>query len=163
MTDHLIEIVFKEISTEKIVPLLLNLISQGNGIVSYSITFDHSRINFNEKELNEIFIDHQCFGLFVNLKELKAGNVYLPNCGLAIYKYENTVDLEINFQLSDLRSISFESLGEDLMEFAKVIAEQHQIDQYLCGIEPADDLQTRLFTNEKLGPFAFGNKKKWVE
>jgi hypothetical protein len=34
MTDHLIEIVFKEISTEKIGYLLIDLISRGNGIIS---------------------------------------------------------------------------------------------------------------------------------
>lgn len=155
MTDHLIEIVFKEISTEKIGPLLIDLISKGSGVVSYNVTFEHSEIDWNPKEINKIFVDNKCFGLFVNLKELRAGNVNLPNCGLAIYKYENTVDLEINFQLSDLGDVPLKSLGENLMEFAKTIANQYQIDQYLCGIEPAHDLQTRLFTNEKLGPFSF--------
>lgn len=159
MTDHLIEIVFKEISVEKIGPLLVDLISKGNGIVSYNVTFEYPQIDWNAKEINKIFVDNKCFGLFVNLKELKAGNVNLPNCGLAIYKYENTVDLEINFQLSDLDNVPLESLGGNLMEFAKAIADQYQIDQYLCGIEPAHDLQTRLFTNEKLGPFSFGDKK----
>lgn len=159
MTDHLIEIVFKEISTEKIGSLLIDLISRGNGIVSYSITLGHPEIDWNVKEMNKIFIDNKCFGLFVNLNELKAGNVNLPNCGLAIYKYEKTVDLEINFQLSDLGDVPLKNLGENLMEFAKTIAEQYQIDQYLCGIEPAHDLQTRLFTNETLGPFSFRDKK----
>ncbi len=159
MTDHLIEIVFKGISTQKIGSLLIDLISRGNGIISYNITFEHPEIDWNIKEINKIFIDNKCFGLFVNLNKLKAGNVSLPNCGLAIYKYENTVDLEINFQLSDLGDVPLKSLGEDLMEFAKTIAHQYQIDQYLCGIEPAHDLQTRLFTNEKLGPFSFGDKK----
>jgi len=160
MTDHLIEIVFKEISAEKIGSLLIDLISKGNGILSYNITFEHPKIDWNVREINKIFIDNKCFGLFVNLKELKAGNVSLPNCGLAIYKYERTVDLEINFQLSDLGDVPLKNLGENLMKFAKAIADENQIDQYLCGIEPAHDLQTRLFTNEKLGPFSFGDEKK---
>lgn len=159
MIDHLIEIVFKEISAEKIGALLIDLISKGNGVISYNITFDYPEIDWSVKEINKIFLDNMFFGLFINLNELKTRNVNLPNCGLAIYKYENTVDLEINFQLSDLGDVPLKSLGEILMEFAKTIADQYQIDQYLCGIEPAHDLQTRLFTNEKLGPFSFGDKK----
>jgi hypothetical protein len=155
MMDHLIEIVFKEISVEKIAPLLIDLISRGNEIVSYNITFECPEIDWNAEELNKIFVENKCFGLFLNLKELKAGSVNLPNCGLAIYKYENTVDLEINFQLSDLGDFPLKSLGRSLMEFCKAIANQYQIDQYLCGIEPAHDLKTRLFTNQKLGPFSF--------
>ena len=155
MTDHLIEIIFKEIPTEKIGSLLLDLISKGQGIVSYNITFDRSEIDWSIEELNKIFVENKCFGLFINLKILNSGRINLPNCGLAIYKYENTVDLEINFQLSDLENVPLKSLAKKLMEFAKAIADQYQIDQYLCGIEPAHDLQTRLFTNEILGPFSF--------
>lgn len=159
MTDHLIEIIFKGISLEKIGLLLIDLISKGSGIVSYNITFEHPNIDWNVEEVNKIFINNKFFGLFVNLNELKSESIKLPNCGLALYKYENTVDLEINFQLSDLGAGPFKNLGESLMKFAKTIADQYQIDQYLCGIEPADDLQTRLFTNEILGPFSFGDKK----
>lgn len=155
MTDHLIEIVFKDISAEKIGNLLLDLVSRGQGIVSYNITFDCPEIDWNAEEIKRIFIDNKCFGLFVNLKELKSGSLNIPNCGLAVYKYENNVDLEINFQLSDLENVPLKSLAKNLMELAKTIADQYQIDQYLCGIEPAHDLQTRLFTNEKLGPFSF--------
>ena len=155
MTDHLIEIVFKEIPTEKIGSLLIDLISKGNGIVSYNITFDCSEIDWSIEAIKKIFFENKNFGLFVNLKTLKAGKINLPNCGLAIYKYESTVDLEINFQLSDLEDVPLKSLAKNLMEFAKAIADQYQIDQYLCGIEPAHDLQTRLFTNESLGPFSF--------
>ena len=159
MTDHLIEIIFKEIPKEKIGSLLMDLISQGQGIVSYNITFDCSEIDWNIETIRKVFAENECFGLFINLKKLKTGEVDLPNCGLAVYKYEKNVDLEINFQLSDLEDVPLKNLGENLMEFAKAIADQYQIDQYLCGIEPAHDLQTRLFTNEKLGPFFFEDKK----
>jgi len=39
------------------------------------------------------------------------------------------------------------------MELAKCIAVQYQIDNYFCGLEPAQDINTRLFTNEQPGPF----------
>jgi hypothetical protein len=159
MTDHLIEIIYTDISVEKIGFLLMDLISKGQEIVSYNITFNSPEIDWNVEEIKKIFVDNKCFGLFINLKKLETGQIHLPNCGLAIYKYENTVDLEINFQLSDLENISLKSLGENLMKFAKVLADRYQINLYLCGIEPAHDLQTRLFTNETLGPFSFPDRK----
>jgi hypothetical protein len=155
MTDHLIEIVFKGISTEKIGSVLIDLVAKGHGIESYSITINHPKIDWNIETLKKIFTENKFFGLFLNLNKLKAGNVNLINCGVAVYKYDNDSDLEINFQLSDLRNVPLKSLAKNLMELAKGIADQYQIDQYLCGIEPAHDLQTRLFTNEKFGPFSF--------
>lgn len=155
MTNHLIEIIFKEISVEKIGVLLMDLISRGDEILSYNITFDDIKIEWNAKYIYKIFANNKYFGLFINLNNLNTGRVNLYNSGIAIYKYQNTIDLEINFQLSDLRDVPIKSLGENLMEFSQSIANQYQINQYLCGIESADDLQTRLFTNKQLGPFSF--------
>lgn len=155
MTDHLIEIVFKNIPTKKIGRLFTHLIGKGNIITNYSITIEHSEIKWNVETIQSIFDKNKDFGLFINLNALQTGKIELPNCGLSIYKYEDTIDLEINFQLSDLGTISLQSLAKSLMEFAKSIADQYQIDEYLCGLEPAHDPKTRLFTNGKLGPCGF--------
>ena len=81
-------------------------------------------------------------------------NVCLPNCGIAVYKYEHTIDLEINFQLSDLNVVMMKDLTKNLMKLSKEIALHHQTGNYFCGLEPAQDMETRLFTNEQLGPFS---------
>ena len=74
--------------------------------------------------------------------------------GVAVYKNENTINPEINFQLLDLKSTPKKDLTKKLMELAKHIADEYQIDLYFCGLEPAQEMQTRLFTNEQLGPFS---------
>lgn len=40
------------------------------------------------------------------------------------------------------------------MEFSRSIAVHYKIDTYFCGLEPAENKETRLFTNERLGPLS---------
>ena len=154
MIDHLIEIVFKNISTEKIGSLLKDLSSHGQKVVSYKCTCDLVDINWGlEKSIEKAFIENKKFGLFINLNELSKDGICLPNCGIAVYKDEHTINLELNFQLSDLKEFKIEGLTKNLMKLAKSIAVHYHIDEYFCGLEPAQDAKTRLFTNEHLGPF----------
>jgi len=155
MIDHLIEIIFRNIPNDKIGALLKDLSSNGQKIVNHNFTCDCPEINWSiETSIEKIFLENSNFGLFINLKELTRGNICLPNCGIAVYKDENTINLEINFQLLDLKDVPIKDLTKNLMELAKSIAVQYQIDDYFCGFEPAQETKTRLFTNEQLGPFA---------
>jgi len=155
MTDHLIEIIFKNIPHIKIGALLKDLISKGQELVNFNLTCDCPEIDWsNERSINKLFFENENFGLFINLKALILKNVHLPNCGIAVFKSEDTIDVEINFMLSDLKSIPKEALIQILMELGKYIAVQYQIDHYYCGLEPAEEISTRLFTNEQLGPFS---------
>lgn len=155
MTDYLIEIIFKNISVDKIGDLLKYLSSNGQKIVNYHLTCDCPKIDWSiEASIKKTFLENNNFGLFINLKELTVKNIFFPNCGIAIYKDENTINLEINFQLSDLKNIPIKNLTKNLMELAKSVAAQYQIDNYFCGLEPAQEMKTRLFTNEQLGPFS---------
>jgi len=156
MIDHLIEIVFKNVSVEKIGSLLKDLSESGIKIVSYNFTCNPIDVNWAiEKSIEKVFIENKNFGLFLNLKELNVDDVVFLNCGVAVYKAENEISLEINFQLSDLKIPQIKDLTKSLMKLAKSIAIHGQIDDYFCGIEPAQDTKTRLFTNEQLGPFSF--------
>ena len=154
MTDHLIEIIFKDISVDKIGSLLRTLSFNGRKIVNFNITCDCHEIDWSiEASIEKPFLENNNFGLFVKLKELTFKKTYLSNCGIAIYKDETSINLEINFQLSDLKKVPIKDLAKNLMELAKSIATQYQIDNYFCGLEPAQEMKTRLFTNEHLGPF----------
>ena len=90
--------------------------------------------------------------LFLNLNSLNDPIISLPNCGIAIYKSNSLVILEINFQLSDLKETDRENLSKKLMTLANSIAKKYQITECIGGIEPANDTNLRLFTNDKLGP-----------
>jgi len=54
---------------------------------------------------------------------------------------------EILFLVENLKNEKILSL--DLMDFAKLIADKYGCKEYFCGLEPADDIHTRLFTNQK--------------
>lgn len=155
MIDYLIEVIFKDVPITRIAPLLKFLIDNGKGIVNYNLTCDWDEIDWSKgSSIEEVFLKNSNFGLFINFNELKVKNVCLPNCGVAVYKYEDVIDLEINFQLSDLNNIMIKDLTKHLMELSKFIAVQYQIANYFCGLEPAREMKTRLFTNEKPGPFS---------
>ncbi len=161
MIDYLIEIVFKSIPTDKIGDLLKDLSSSGLKITSYHLTCEPIDLNWRlEKSITQIFTKRKNFGLFINLSELVRDGVHFPNCGVDVYKYENTINLEIDFQLSDLSCFKMEDLTKVLIGLAKSIALHYHINDYYCGLEPAQDTKTRLFTNEKIGPFSF---KKNIE
>ncbi len=155
MNDHLIEIIFRNLSADKVGALLKDLSSNGKEIVNYNLTCDCPDIDWGvETSIERIFLEKESFGLFINLKELIKYNICLPNCGIAVYKDKKTINLEINFQLLDLKSIPITDLTTKLMKLAKSIAVQYKINDYFCGLEPARETKTRLFTNEQIGPFS---------
>ena len=47
MTDHLIEIIFRNISTSKIGILLKDLISNGQKIINYNLTCDWPEVDWS--------------------------------------------------------------------------------------------------------------------
>jgi len=53
-----------------------------------------------------------------------------------------------------LNGVVIKDLTKNLMKLSKDIAVHYQIGNYFCGLEPAQDMETRLFTNEQLGPFS---------
>jgi hypothetical protein len=154
MIDHLIEIVFKDVDFKEVGHLLIDLSSNGEEIVDYNFTCSSIDIDWNAAKLIEkIFIYKKNFGLFINLHELIKDGFCLPNCGIAVYRNENSINVELNFQLSDLKNFNINNFVENLMKLAKSIATQYHITDYFCGLEPAQDIKTRLFTNDQIGPF----------
>ncbi|MBF8263372.1 MAG: hypothetical protein HW387_1037 [Parachlamydiales bacterium] len=153
MTDHFIEIVFKDVSVEKIESLIKDLSLNGQRVVSYNITCNSVKISWDtDKSIERIFTDNNNFGLFLNLDELKKDGICLPNCGIAVYKNENEINVELNFRLSDLKNFKTDNLVKKLMKLSKSIAAQYHINDYFCGLEPAQDIETRLFSKEQTGP-----------
>lgn len=155
MIDYLIEIVFKNVDFEEIGSLLMDLIYDNQNILRYNFTCNCCDVNWNNGDfIKEVFIKNDNFGLFINIKKLNRSEMDLQNCGIVVYKQANKIDLEINFQLSDLKNSNNKNLIKNLMQLAKSIAVQYQIADYFCGLEPAQEADTRLFTNEQLGPFS---------
>lgn len=135
---------------------LFDITLHGESIFNYYSTLNQLDIDWqDEKSIERVFNDNENFGLFINLKKLERNGISLPNCGIAIYKKEIKIDFELNFQLSDfLQNFKIEGLTKKLMKLAKSIAIHHQVSEYYCGLEPAQETHKRLFTNEHLGPLS---------
>jgi hypothetical protein len=156
MKNQLIEIAFSGASIEKIGFLLKDLTSNGKKIENYVCSSDVKNIDWDDPaSIEEIFRRNESFCLLISLSELIEGDVCLPKCGVSIYKSKNSVDIELDFQLSDLRNPKLDKLAEDLIKLSKSIADRYGLAGYFCGIEPAKDEETRFFTNDQLGPLHF--------
>lgn len=60
--------------------------------------------------------------------------------------------MELNFDIGDL-DLSFDAKFVDCLHgFSKSLALTFGISCFYAGMEPASDLETRLFTTDKLGP-----------
>lgn len=156
MIDHLIEIVFEDVSKDRIGELLRDLTSKGEEVQNYSFTHSISEVNWGSKQsIEDVFSQPKNFGAFINLKKLERTDFCIMKCGIAIYKYEDKINLEINFQLTDLDCSDFKKLTKELMNLAHSIAVQCDVEEYYCGLEPAEEKETRLFTKQHVGQFNF--------
>ncbi|CCB90250.1 hypothetical protein [Simkania negevensis] len=155
ISNQLIEIVFENIQLKKISALISELTENGSLISDYYASCECDNINWNEEiSIEEFFNSHSNFGLFINLSEIKKGSFVIPNSSITVYKNEGTIDLEINFELKDLNNFSKKTLKKKLMAFSKELAADYHISNYYCGLEPAKDFETRLFTKDQAGPLS---------
>jgi hypothetical protein len=156
MLDYWIEIVFDGPFAKMIGDLLCDVTLNGEKILTYNCTCEAKDIHWdNPASIAKIFASNDDFGLFINVTELDRGGFCLPKCLITVYKNKDFFGLELNFKLQDLQNPKLSSLATDLMKLAKSIADQHHLTGYFCGIEPAKDKETRLFTNDQLGPLVF--------
>jgi|JI9StandDraft_1071089.scaffolds.fasta_scaffold15072_2 hypothetical protein len=154
MFDDLIEIIFKNLHFKTLGPLLKNLTSGGENIASYYATCEGTEIDWKKESSIEGFLkDMHESALFINLKSLDREGIFIRKCGLAIYKNQDTIRLEVNFQVGDIYNPMNVDVVEALMILAQTIAKTYEIEDFFCGFEPAQDLETRLFTKNKKGPF----------
>jgi hypothetical protein len=158
MVDYLIEMIFSNFSAENVGRLLKKLGLNGKNVLSCDVVNSPLTINWNsEKSMEEIFGGTEDLAVFVNLKGLKVDGFFLSNCGVAIYKNTNMINIELNFEISELKRYRRGILAESLMKLARSIAADYHITNYFCGIEPAQDVTTRLFTNERPGPLFYAD------
>lgn len=154
MENFLIEIIFKNVPLEKIGSLLKDLTSGGKRVQNYDFVFFSAHIEWEiEQTIIKPFLENNSFKLFINLKLLEINKICLLKCGIVAHKFSNKIDVELNFNSIDIQNNSKESATNDLMLFAKDLANKNSINEYFCGVEPAEDIATRLFTQEIQGPF----------
>lgn len=65
---------------------------------------------------------------------------------------EGRFDVELNFSLESVEGRRGADLQQALFDFARRLAETVGARHYFAGLEPARDIETRLFTGTTLGP-----------
>lgn len=155
---EVIEIVFERIQLEKIVELLIRMLSSST-LKSYKISTDSSEINLQSKE--ELFnsIKQSSDGSFYfHFSDFSLKDILLSGVGFQILKYDNIYDLNLDIEEREIRQKTSTS---DLQKRVASFAKELKTTNYYCGYEPAVDKETRLFSGSTLGPLNnWGNMYK---
>jgi len=82
-----------------------------------------------------------------------SSQIETDNVHLNILRYEEkTYDIEINFDLNDVKENKLIRLEQAFYIYASNIANRNNIKSYYAGLEPAHDEDTRFFTGNTMGP-----------
>lgn len=146
---EIIEIVFERVQLEKIVGLLIRILSNST-LKDYNVSTDSSEINIQSKETLFNSIDQSSDGSFYfNFLDYNLKDILLLKVGFQIIKYDNVYDLSLSIDEKEIRQkVSI----LDLQERVASLAEELKTTYYYCGYEPAMDEETRIFSGASLGP-----------
>ncbi|MCP4614420.1 MAG: hypothetical protein GY845_37530 [Planctomycetes bacterium] len=80
--------------------------------------------------------------------------ILIERVHLRILRYEGTIfDIELNFTINDIKNDYNANFVEAFQDFANKCANKVGIQSYYAGLEPAADLDTRIFTGNERGPY----------
>lgn len=146
---EIIEILFERVQLEKIVGLLLRILSNST-LKDYNVSTDSSEINLQSKEALFNSVDQSSDGSFYfNFLDYSLKDILLSRVGFQIIKYDNVYDLSLSIEEKEIRQkVSI----MDLQKRVRSLAEELKTTIYYCGYEPAMDEETRLFSGVSLGP-----------
>lgn len=146
---EIIEIVFERVHLEKLVGLLIRILSNST-LKDYNISTDSSQINLQSKEKMLNSIQQSSDGAFYfNFLDYSLNDILLSNVGFQIIKYDKVYDLNLSIEEKKVRQkVSI----LELQKRVALLAEELKSTNYYCGYEPAIDEETRLFSGFSLGP-----------
>ena len=76
----------------------------------------------------------------------------IPSPLLRLVKYEEKFDIDFTFDEDDLGIVNLKEFLQILHERVSHLGARYQVKDWFCGIEPASDLHTRLFSHNETGP-----------
>lgn len=146
---EIIEVLFERVSLEKIVGLLISILSNST-LKDCNVSTDLSEINLQSKETLFDSIEQSSGGSFYfNFLDYNLKDILLSKVGFQIIKYDNVYDLSLSIEEKEIRQkVSI----LDLQKCVTALAEELKTTNYYCGYEPAMDEETRIFSGISLGP-----------
>jgi hypothetical protein len=143
---HLLEAVFASIGRIAVKAIMRDLAEQGN--VQDSIAIDGIDADDITPEVAIDRVVTYCafgFGRFAFSNRASIENVVA-----SAYLDLDSWSLEFTMDTADIHEGG--SFTEELHGWATALARKHGINDFYAGLEPADDLDTRLFTGSSRGP-----------
>lgn len=145
--NELLEIVFENVPKSN----LIDILNQISG----------SYINFNVKDeivyfiekidsINQIVDENEYTSM--NLNSIHLSKVKINKPSFLILYYSKKFDININFYESDIFDEGTNEIELRIMSLCNEIRTKNGVENVFFGLEPASDVETRFFTNNKLGP-----------
>ena len=154
---QLVEIVFENLTPSSQVAMLVELrelIPKGSFLETGSSHIELETVSLGK--LCQLYQNYDNRVLSIDPDSIKILSVMIKSPRINLSKYDsNRFDVNMNFDIEQVKESSLNRLIEVLHEFASQLAKKIDIPNYYCGLDPAIDEDTRLFTGDKLGPYRF--------
>ncbi len=155
---QLIELVFESATKTRAAELLQDLATASRS--EYALICDGKTI-LPDTSLNKLLSDiHSCAAMrFLSFA--------MPDIGMVsavvvrvLKTAEDLFDIEVSLDLDDVEHL--ENFAPALCRFASRLAQRHRIRNFFAGLEPACDHDTRIFSQESLGPLELGKAERSI-
>jgi len=154
---QIIEIIFEDLEADgqyKIFEEIRHLIPRNSFLNADEDAFKLNQIT--PELMLSLQSRNENYSLTIDPKFLDLDSVLIRFPRISFVKYDGSkLDININFEIELVKSISKSQVIQSLHNFAIKLAKKNYVKTYFCGLDPAVDENTRFFTNEKLGPYFF--------
>lgn len=145
---QVVELVFEGIDIGKARRLLSFVAERGRGSVEATVDGMPSE----HIDGSRLAVPLKFASLSIRLREFRLGhNIVAPNATIRSFCYGAHFDVEVSFDLDDISSVG--CFADALFDFAQRAAAAYGVEMYFAGLEPATDVDTRIFTTSSRGPF----------
>ncbi|WP_375186074.1 hypothetical protein [Pseudoalteromonas sp.] len=147
-----IEVVLDSIEKSDIKTVLNALLIGKDNVINISASEDEINVSTffsNNSYLDDFFMSKSESTLLFLLKKITVGNVVIPNPLLRLVKYDTQFDIDFSFE----NEVDVHQLHMGISCLLKGV----NVKEFYAGLEPAQDIDTRFFTNQELGPYQIKN------
>jgi len=148
---QLVEVIFEDITRSVAEGMVRDVLGTNDGVLE--VVADGEPVE--QTAGNPVMHPSEAQWVFVRLTAIDLGHgVLVPNVGVRLVQHGALCDVELNADLDDVAEQA--SFAAALFEFSRRLSANHGVTNYFAALEPAADLDTRLFTGESLGPLRLG-------
>jgi hypothetical protein len=151
--SELTEIIFDSIDRSKLLDAISYFSDKNNNHFSIEAFFENEdNVQVMISDIHEFLLRQKPDKLMFKIDALHLyDNIYLKNVNLWFYINNLTFDMEFDFDRIQKEN-NLPNLINNIFVFSKRIAELFEVKSFYSGMEPARDVDTRFFTNNRMGP-----------